>query len=217
MKKVFFIIAAVLLLASCSSKSGSYQFQLDRLVVTDFEGSPLEDDQDYQKQNTIFEVVPGPCEIKWDFLRKFPGAEYYAAELVVKLKLNHTVLLDSEKTKEQLEYVDGPFELVSLDRNGKRVNIEFEPFSSWEDFFDEQINPKQEMLTNRDHSRSLLTDFINFIQSEPGTEFELVCPAMLQSSAIFDAIKTLKEIKGLGIYWRDDDKYFQKNWGAVIK
>ena len=204
MKKFLFLAILACMFASCSS-DGSRELQIDEVSFT-----PKYDHiKTIEKISSIFEVVPGKYELAWKLVQEVPQAQNYNVSLKLKLRLKRTVKFTDEFLDETKNEIVGFSDLafVLLDADGKK-DLDVQGFYpgykgcvNGTDAFD-----KDEYM-----------DFINFLQSKPGTEkeFELNSFGMKTSVDGVNCIETCKNAKSIICEVGLEDKDFERRIGVI--
>ena len=181
MKKILFVAVLACMFVSCSS-DGSREIQIDEVSF------PSGDE--FKKTSSIFEVVPGKYELAWKKVHDVPQLQNFNVSLKLKLRLKRTVKISDEFLKYHKEepswFMEISFNL--LDANGEGDN-DVQPLSIGY-IFDNSTNSVDE---------DEFMDFINFLQSKPGTEKEFELNALGSKTSIegVDCIETCKNARSI--------------------
>ncbi len=213
MNNSLFIAMMTCIFVSCSS-DGSCEMQIDEL---DFVSSETidrgSDEYDYSKMKSIFEVVPGKYEISWRLIDKVPQLKNYDVALHLKLRLKrHVDVLPSvfERITNNTKnpgYI--PFAFYFADADGK---IETASSYAQIDELPLDLSRKTGEHTNRD----ALLDFMNFLNSDPGTEVDFVAHSIGCVSSVFDEIENIKNARKIILSnYLCDDKRFERDYGKI--
>lgn len=198
MKKFLFMAVLACMFVSCSS-DGSREIQIDEVSF------PSGDE--FKKTSSIFEVVPGKYELAWKKVFDMPQAQDFNVSLKLKLRLKRTVKISDEFLKYHKEdpswFMEISFNL--LDANGE-VDADVQ---------DLKIGYKFDNSTNSVDEDEFM-DFINFLQSKPGTEkeFELNALGMKTSIEGVDCIETCKNARSISCSV-SNDKDFERSVGVI--
>jgi len=206
MKKILLFAILACLFVSCSS-DGSCEIQIDEIsFVPDSENDKTED---RQKVSSIFEVVPGKYELAWTKVQDMPQTQIYNVSLKLKLRLKKTVkfsqkALDDIGNKDSWSY---GFELGLLDADGKQDRA-VQGF-----YFGYKGATSDGSMIDKDEKM----DFVNFLQSKPGTEkeFELNSYGMISSTGD-DCIETCKNAKSV-VCKVITDEDFERIYGTIVE
>lgn len=206
MKKILLFAILACLFVSCSS-DGSCEIQIDEIsFVPDWEKDKIED---CQKNSSIFEVVPGKYELAWTKVQDMPQTQIYNVSLKLKLRLKKTVkfsqkALDDIGNKDSWSY---GFELGLLDADGKQDRA-VQGF-----YFGYKGATSDGSMIDKDEKM----DFVNFLQSKPGTEkeFELNSYGMISSTGD-DCIETCKNAKSV-VCKVITDEDFERIYGTIVE
>ena len=207
MKKILLFAFLACVFVSCSS-DGSREIQIDEFAfVPDWKNDKIED---CQKVSSIFEVVPGKYELAWTKVQELPQAQHYNVSLKLKLRLKRTVKF-SEKfingiSNENCFFTSIKFAL--LDADGKE-DSDVQGF-----YFGYKGCTNDGTTFDKDE----YMDFINFLQSKPGTEkeFELNSFGMKNSVEGVNCIETCKNAKSV-VCKVITDKSFESNYGTIVE
>ena len=206
MKKILLFAILACLFVSCSS-DGSCEIQIDEIsFVPDSENDKTED---RQKVSSIFEVVPGKYELAWTKVQDMPQTQIYNVSLKLKLRLKKTVKF-SQKALDDIGNEDNwfyGFELGLLDADGKQDRA-VQGF-----YFGYKGATSDGSMFDKDEKM----DFVNFLQSKPGTEkeFELNSYGMISSTGD-DCIETCKNAKSV-VCKVITDKDFERIYGTIVE
>ena len=210
MKKLIILFVSVFLLTGCSS-NGSHEIQLNEVVFTfsGFKSTP----EDNKIGSSLFEIVPGSYTIKWEKYAEVPQCVNYDVFLTLRLRLKKSVNVKPELWDDELGMVVycPAREWKLLDQDGNVI----EGFAFWAGSYTlgERMKPGEASI-----KKDVMLDIYRFIQSEPGTEYELPLHAIGQINSyaktnfINDVIKKARGIQcGVGL----DDDDFIKHFGSV--
>ena len=206
MKKILLFAILACLFVSCSS-DGSCEIQIDEIsFVPDWEKDKIED---CQKNSSIFEVVPGKYELAWTKVQDMPQTQIYNVSLKLKLRLKKTVKF-SQKALDDIGNEDNwfyGFELGLLDADGKQDRA-VQGF-----YFGYKGATSDGSMIDKDEKM----DFVNFLQSKPGTEkeFELNSYGMISSTGD-DCIETCKNAKSV-VCKVITDEDFERIYGTIVE
>ena len=206
MKKILLFAILACLFVSCSS-DGSCEIQIDEIsFVPDSENDKTED---RQKVSSIFEVVPGKYELAWTKVQDMPQTQIYNVSLKLKLRLKKTVKF-SQKALDDIGNEDNwfyGFELGLLDADGKQ-DRDVQGF-----YFGYKGATSDGSMIDKDEKM----DFVNFLQSKPGTEkeFELNSYGMISSTGD-DCIETCKNAKSV-VCKVITDEDFERIYGTIVE
>jgi len=206
MKKILLFAILACLFVSCSS-DGSCEIQIDEIsFVPDSENDKTED---RQKVSSIFEVVPGKYELAWTKVQDMPQTQIYNVSLKLKLRLKKTVKF-SQKALDDIGNEDNwfyGFELGLLDADGKQ-DRDVQGF-----YFGYKGATSDGSMFDKDEKM----DFVNFLQSKPGTEkeFELNSYGMISSTGD-DCIETCKNAKSV-VCKVITDEDFERIYGTIVE
>lgn len=207
MKKILLFAILACLFVSCSS-DGSCEIQIDEIsFVPDWEKDKIED---CQKNSSIFEVVPGKYELAWTKVQDMPQTQIYNVSLKLKLRLKKTVKF-SQKALDDIGNEDNwfyGFELGLLDADGKQ-DRDVQGF-----YFGYKGATSDGSMFDKDEKM----DFVNFLQSKPGTEkeFELNSYGMISSTEGVDCIETCKNAKSV-VCKVITDEDFERIYGTIVE
>ena len=216
MKKILFMALLACMFVGCSS-NGSREIQVDEIeFVSKSKLQGFDERSDYSKMKSIFEVVPGKYEISWNLVDNFPQTKQYNVALHLKLRLKrHVEVLPSVfETIQQANAQDKinqwvPFEFYLADANGK---VDMRTASGLKS----DHNPYGEWDENGMENRDALLDFMNFLNSAPGTEIDIVANTIGLVSSNVDCIKIIKNTRK--IIFSDyvcNDKDFERKIGKI--
>ena len=206
MKKILLFAILACLFVSCSS-DGSCEIQIDEIsFVPDHENDKTED---RQKVSSIFEVVPGKYELAWTKVQDMPQTQIYNVSLKLKLRLKKTVKF-SQKALDDIGNEDSWFygiELGLLDADGKQDR-------AVQGFY---FGYKGATSDGSQFDKDEFMDFVNFLQSKPGTEkeFELNSYGMISSTGD-DCIETCKNAKSV-VCKVITDEDFERKYGTIVE
>ena len=206
MKKVLFFAILACMFVSCSS-DGSREIQIDEITFTP--------DEDFIKPNeiekvaSIFEVVPGTYELAWTKIQDAPQIQNYNVSLKLKLRLKRTVKFSEEFLNDisnEHNWFSG-FDLCLLDADGK------EDSDVYEFHFGAKGCTNDGTMFDRDE----YMDFINFLQSNPGTEkeFELNSFGFVTSVEGVNCIEVCKNAKSVVCKIDTRDRDFERAIGVI--
>ena len=209
MKKILLFAFLACMFVGCSS-DGSREIQIDEVSYI-----PKHDymkANEIEKVSSIFEVVPGKYELSWTKVQEVPQMQNFKVTLKLKLRLKRTVKF-TEEFLEELDTNDSPFyELgfVLLDADGK------EP----QNYNVQEFHFGNKGITNDGNwfDKDAYMDFINFLQSKPGTEkeFELNTLGTIASSVDgCNCIVTCKNAKSVVCKISKEDDSFEKHIGVI--
>ena len=208
MKKILLFAILTCLFVSCSS-DGSREIQIDEISF--IPGLETMKANEIEKVSSIFEVVPGKYELTWTKVQEVPQMQNFKVSLKLKFRLKRTVKF-TEKFLEKLDANDTPFSSFSfilLDADGK------EP----QNYDVQELRIGSKGLTNDGNffDKDAYMDFINFLQSKPGTEkeFEVNSLGMKTSVDGVDCIETCKNAKSVVCKIHDRDGYFEEYIGVI--
>lgn len=206
MKNFLFLAILACMFASCSS-DGSRELQIDEVSFT-----PEYDHIktiEIEKISSIFEVVPGKYELAWKLVQEVPQVQHYNVSLKLKLRLKRTVKFSDEFLDKTKNEIVGSFRLafVLLDADGKKDS----------DVYGFSPGSKGCVKGTDDFDKDEYMDFINFLQSKPGTEkeFELNSFGMKTSVDGVNCIETCKNAKSIICEVGDRDKDFERSIGVI--
>ena len=206
MKKVLLFAILACMFVSCSS-DGSREIQIDEITYTP--SSDFIKPNEIEKVSSIFEVVPGKYELAWEKIQDVPQAQNYNVSLKLKLRLKRTVKF-TEKFLSDISSSNSWFngiDLGLLDANGKEdSDVQGFHFGYKGCTNDGTMFDKDEYM-----------DFINFLQSKPGTEkeFELNSFGMKTSVDGVDCIETCKNAKSVVCKIGKSDRDFERSIGVI--
>ena len=207
MKKIILFAFLVCVFVSCSS-DGSREIQIDEVSFTS--GNEFIETNEIEKVSSIFEVVPGKYELAWRLVQEVPQMQNFNVSLKLKLRLKKTVKFTDQFIenikKENLGFNDLDFYIV--DANGKENQATLHPF-----FFGYKGCVNGTDTFDKDE----YMDFINFLQSKPGTEkeFELNSFGMKTSVDGVNCIETCKNAKSVICKVGIRDKDFERRIGII--
>ena len=206
MKKVLLFAILACMFVSCSS-DGSREIQIDEITYTP--SSDFIKPNEIEKVSSIFEVVPGKYELAWEKIQDFPQAQNYNVSLKLKLRLKRTVKF-TEKFLSDISSSNSWFngiDLGLLDANGKE-DSDVQGFH-----FGYKGCTNDGTMFDKDG----YMDFINFLQSKPGTEkeFELNSFGMKTSVDGVDCIETCKNAKSVVCKIGKSDRDFERSIGVI--
>lgn len=206
MKKVLLFAILACMFVSCSS-DGSREIQIDEITYTP--SSDFIKPNEIEKVSSIFEVVPGKYELAWEKIYDLPQVQNYNVSLKLKLRLKRTVKF-TEKFLSDISSSNSWFygiDLGLLDANGKEdSDVQGFHFGYKGCTNDGTMFDKDEYM-----------DFINFLQSKPGTEkeFELNSFGMKTSVDGVDCIETCKNAKSVVCKISFKDENFEESIGVI--
>ena len=209
MKKILFIAILACMFASCSS-DGSREIQIDEISFTS--GSDYIKANEVEKVSSIFEVVPGKYELSWKLVQEAPQLQNYNVSLKLKLRLKRTVKFSEEFLK-KISNADSwfhGFEFDLLDADGKEDHDVQTTYIGWNGC----VTASNE---SEWYDKDEIMDFINFLQSKPGTEkeFELNFCGSITSVDGVDCIETCKNAKSVICKVVISDKEFESRIGVI--
>lgn len=213
MKKYFCLLVLSALFVGCSS-DGSREIQIDECEFIHDDDYKTEE---YSKVMSVFEVVPGKYELAWKLVDDVPQLQNYAVSLKLKLRLKKKVNVKeeiinqySEAEKDHVPYVDYmiPFHFQLLDPNGK-------VYDSVQRFSLEDASLEEIRHNNVRFNKDQTMDFLRFLQSEPGTEIELLLYAIGHKNANWNCIDACKNAKGIICVLSHEDESVEKGFGTI--
>lgn len=201
-KSILIALMTVIGLVSCS-KDGSRTIQLDEFQAIET-GSEFTSIDKCKKTSEIFSIVPGEYTISWTLLDELPMMDRYAGTFTVKLKLNKKLKVKETFIKElKTHWVP---DLVFTDADGKKLGKA--SALEWSVAMDVTNGYSESNCINKDQ----LMDFVKFLQSEPGTEMDIVFGTVLveSSDARFSQdVTDIKKAKGVIMYATEDEWFFR--------
>ena len=188
MKKILLFAFLACVFVSCSS-DGSREIQIDEVA---FVPNVEMDKSKIEKVSSIFEVLPGKYELSWKLINDYPGSQGYNISLKLKLRLKRTVKVKDEYLEKIKNTSFDTMEGISfrlLDADGK-VNDAVTGF--WPGYI---LKKGEEKPFDRDQ----LMEFVDFLQSNPGTEKEFVfnSAGSVITSNGWDCVKVCKTANGI--------------------
>jgi hypothetical protein len=193
MKKYFYLLMLSALFVGCSS-DGSREIQIDEC---EFIHSDICKTEEFSKLMSVLEVVPGKYELAWKLVDDLPQLQNYSVSLKLKLRLKKKVNVKEEVinkiSEAEVDYtspVSFPFTFKLVDADGK-VDNSVQRFNVT-DTSVEDVR-KNKVLFNKDQTM----DFLRFLQSEPGTEIELLVYALGSKHNNQNCIEVCKNAKGI--------------------
>jgi hypothetical protein len=208
MKKVLLFAILACMFVSCSS-DGSREIQIDEITYTP--SSDFIKPNEIEKVSSIFEVVPGKYELAWEKIQDVPQVQNYNVSLKLKLRLKRTVRF-TDKFLEETKNTDiwfMWFKFCILDADGKEdPNLDVSEF-----YFGYKGCTNDGTMFDKDE----YMDFINFLQSKPGTEkeFELNSFGIKTSVDGVDCIETCKNAKSVVCKIDKRDRDFEREIGVI--
>ena len=204
MKKILLFAFLACLFVSCSS-DGSREIQIDEVS---FVPNTEMDNSEIEKVSSIFEVLPGKYELSWKLIKDHPGNQIYNISLKLKLRLKRTVKIKDEYLEKIKKESFAPMNGISfrlLDADGK-VSDAVSGFTPG-------------MIVNNEENpfdRDLLMEFVDFLQSDPGTEKELVfnSAGSVIASNGWDCTKICKDAKSI-VCEVESDSSFEYDYGVI--
>ena len=211
---LFFLLGVMVLSAlfvGCSS-DGSREIQIDECG---FIHSDVYKTEEFSKVMSVLEVVPGKYELAWKLVDDVPQLQNYAVSLKLKLRLKKKVIIKeevinkiSEAEVNNMSPVSFPFRFKLVDANGK-VEDSVQTFDLTNTSLEEIRN---NVFFNKDQTM----DFLRFLQSEPGTEIELLLYALGMKNANWNCIEVCKNAKGIVCdIDTDTDRNFEWTTGTI--
>lgn len=217
MKKYFCLLVLSALFVGCSS-DGSREIQIDECEYTPlFDHDNKDKMEKFTKLMSVFEVVPGKYELAWKLVDDVPQLQNYAVSLKLKLRLKKKVNVKeeiinqySEAEKDHVPYVDYsiPFHFQLLDPNGK-------VYDSVQSFSLEDASLEEIRHNNVYFNKDQTMDFLRFLQSEPGTEIELLLYAIGHKNANWNCIDACKNAKGIICVLHHEDESVEESFGTI--
>ena len=206
MKKIMLFAFLACMFVSCSS-DGSREIQIDEIsFIPKYDHMTA---NEIEKVSSIFEVVPGKYELAWTKIQEFPQVQNYNVSLKLKLRLKRTVKFSDtflNKINDENIWFSG-FDLGLLDADGK------------EDHDVQGFHFGYKGCTNDGNSfdKDQYMDFVNFLQSKPGTEkeFELNSFGMKTSVDGVNCIETCKNAKSVVCKISFKDENFEESIGVI--
>ena len=206
MKKYYLFVFLAFIFVGCSS-DGNREIQIDEVkFVPQYESDPIEK---YSKVSSIFEVVPGTYQLSWALVQKVPQHKNYNVSLNLKLRLKRSVHFKKETLQDpkSLEKVAFLFHFLLLDADGNK-DIDVSYFNAGNTGCTNTVSMKDS---------DQIMDFINFLQSKPGTEKEFVFNTLGYTTSVegVDCIETCNNAKNIicELFW--DDNHFENCWGSI--
>ena len=198
MKKILFVAVLACMFVSCSS-DGSREIQIDEVSF------PSGDE--FKKTSSIFEVVPGTYELAWKKVHDVPQHQNFNVSLKLKLRLKRTVKISDEFLKYHKEL---PSWFMQISFNLLDANGEVD-----DDVQELKIGYKFDN-SGKSEDEDEFMDFINFLQSKPGTEkeFELNALGMKTSIEGVDCIETCKNARSISCSVASDED-FERMVGVI--
>ncbi len=208
MKKILLFAILACLFVSCSS-DGSREIQIDEIGF--IPGYDHIKPNEIEKVSSIFEVVPGKYELAWTKVQDVPQSQIYNVSLKLKLRLKKTVKFSKKFLKEldTKDYSWTEFQFVLLDADGKEdptMDVQWFYFGYKGATNDGTYFDKDECM-----------DFVNFLQSKPGTEkeFELNTLGTVTSVDGVDCIETCNRAKSIICKIGEEDEDFERRIGVI--
>lgn len=169
------------------------------------------EEEEVIKQKNLFELVPGPQKIAVQ-KRKEPGQTIYIIEMGLNVRLRHRIDIDIDKILSGdvgLAKSVANIDFLLLDRNGEQIPVEttFGP-----------ISLRLIMFNDREFCTEWFIDYLTFLQSEPGTEFQLYAWADYcepEDKCKIGFSNLIKEVKGVELRMDGNDEQFEKYIGII--
>ena len=212
MKKIIISLLTIVLLVGCSSSNTKKSLvQIDSIKWVLPIPEEIYDEAEVEKQKNLFELVPGPQRF-YVITHKEPGQTRYEIQMDLKVRLKHRVNIDIDKILSgdvALAKSVANLQFLLLDRNGERIpaSLGFGPTVLF-----------LIMFNDYDWNTEWFVEYLTFLQSEPGTEFELFgwftyCEPDDYCKISFSNLT--KEIKGVELRLSGSDKEFEKYIGII--
>ena len=212
MKKLIISSLTFLLFIGCSSssiKTNTIQMESIKWVLPYSEG--FCEEADIIKQMNMFELVPGPQKFSVETLKK-PGKTIYFLDMFLNVRLKHRVDINIDEILSGdigIAKMAANIKIYLLDRNGERIPTErfFGPLDLYLILFND-----------RDFCTEWFIDYLTFLQSEPGTEFQLhawsdFCEPEDRCKIGFSNL--IKEVKGVELQMDGVDDGFERYIGFI--
>ena len=214
MKKLIIFSFILLILMGCSSSNEKFSdIQMESLKWTLPVPESIYEEEEVIKQMNLFELVPGKQVFRVQTF-KDPGTTSYLVEMLLKVKLKHRVNIDIDKILSSDSDLDliksvANIDFLLLDRNGERISVE-------STFGPQDI--RLIMFNQREFCTEWFIDYVNFLKSEPGTEFELYGWADFsepEDKCKIGFSNLPKEVKGVELRMDGSDENFEKYVGVI--
>lgn len=214
MKKLLLWVLFVPVLIGCSSES----VQKQTIQMNDVKWICKSDwvkEHGISKQMSLFELIPGPQQIKVTEMKR-PGETWYCYDLYLNVRLNRSVDIDisnilADKERKESAMFVADIGAYLLDRDGEKIQI-VGPFGAFESTL---------YLFNKywpDPREDYFVDYLTFLQSEPGTVFTLhfVMDYSDQRHRCSVGLPNLiKEVKGVELEIEFIDSDFEESVGEI--
>lgn len=210
MKKIYLLFVLSILFAGCSS-DGSREIQIDEVkFIPEYDHHTH---AECKNVSSILEVVPGKYELAWNKADDLPQCQNYNISLKLKLRLKRTVKVKQEVMDgvTNCEGSDFPFfsffKFYLVDANGKKEKITVQGL-------DLSFAPVGEWGSSGSFNKDQTMDFLQFLQSKPGSEIELVLNTIGIKRKDSDCIEICKGAKGI-VCGVEDDDFFEDKVGTI--
>ena len=216
MKKLIYLLLVLPLLISCSSSDVQKNtIQMSSVKWTWEFMDSYTSEEEVSKQLNLFELIPGAQKFGVA-THKQPGDTWYQVELALNVRLKSSVDVDFDKIFSDINNKELAIDCANiyaylLDRNGERIKMVDKTFGG--DLFLIMFNDKE-------FCEEWLVDYLTFLQSEPGTEFQLYFWATFGENDVMCApgfSRLAKEVKGVELKIKGIDREFEKYVGEILK
>ena len=209
MKKLSFllIIAITFCVAGCkksNSDSGEFTPKIDKLTFKGNESTVKisnGEDETITEQSSLFELVPGSVKVSWDLYKGTDDTKRYQYKLTMKLKLKKSVKVDQEVYNKinnpgnSLDALLLPYRLFHFylaDVNGKQFKG-LTMFRIGEKTIKDKEEESVSTAATGDTEEGI--KFMKFLESQPGTEYELTLYTQGMAQVITNTENLAKDIE----------------------